>query len=412
MRAWIDSPNIMKKHRTAAITTVSHAPLLGELAPERFIKQYWQQRALLLQQVITASEARQLITRDQLLKLACDDDVESRLVQCDTGERNWHSNHGPFRKTDFARLPQSHWTLLVQAVDQWLPAVAALLPRFAFLPRWRLDDIMISCATRGGGVGPHFDYYDVFLLQAAGTREWKLGQHCDETSELRDNPDMKLLKQFRQSKRMILTAGDMLYIPAGLAHWGTALDDDCITISIGFRAASQRELVQIALNSIAASLPDHQRYRDTRAAIDADHSHINKSAIDEAMRFWKQLDAKVVREAIARALGEYATQPRNPDRIAPETLPSEKQFNTLLRKAGKQGLRVIKHPASRLAWRAINKQQAQLFVDGESYVCTKPFAQQVCSGKITTPALKAAADKILLFALVEQGSVTLAAARK
>ncbi|MBK8289148.1 MAG: hypothetical protein IPK95_11375 [Cellvibrionales bacterium] len=160
--------------------------------------------------------------------------ILGQLTASDAQQTDWQCEQGPFKAKRFKTLPPSHWTLLVQSVDQWIPEIQALLAQFDFLPRWRLDDIMISYATDGGGVGPHFDYYDVFLLQASGKRRWQVGQRCDENSALRDNDKIKLLKDFHTEADYTLATGDMLYLPAGVAHWGTAVGDDCITISIGF----------------------------------------------------------------------------------------------------------------------------------------------------------------------------------
>lgn len=392
----------------------SRHSLLGKMPTETFLRKYWQQQALLFRAALDAKQATALVDRQQLFTVAADPDAESRLVMTDSKYRDWRSEHGPFSKTALKRLPESHWTLLVQAVDQWLPQVAKLLPQFSFLPRWRLDDIMVSYATDGGGVGPHFDYYDVFLLQASGKRRWQLGQYCDERTVLRDNPDMKLLEQFRQQDEMVLEAGDMLYIPAGLAHWGTAVGNDCITISIGFRAASQRELVQIAANAIAVALPDHRRYRDTRESIDPDMYRINASAAKNASEFWKQQDQQAIDNALARALGEYATQPRNPDRIMasrPVTVASLKR-----QLSRSKEIQLQKHPASRFAWRAIAGKPgtanfgAELYVDGETHPCSVVFAKSLCSGFVKPAVAKLHQE--LLLQLLEQGSVALGPVRK
>lgn len=324
--------------------------------PDDFIRRYWQKEHLLLREGLRAalSGVEGLVSRDQLFRIACDPQADARLVMA--SRNNWHCEEGPFTRKQLKALPAKNWTLLVQAVDQWLPEVAALRECFAFLPRWRLDDVMISCATKGGGVGPHFDYYDVFLVQASGTRRWRLGQYCDDHTPLRDHPDLKLLKSFRQTADYTLTAGDILYVPPGLAHWGTALDDDCITISIGFRAPSARELLQMAMDDIARSMPEHVRYRDTPATIDTDSCRINDAAIKEACAFWQSIDPEMIRQAMARALGVYATEKRNPD-----------------------------HPESRAAWRLIEGDRAELYVDGEVSVTNTARAAAICKRRSKRP---------------------------
>jgi 50S ribosomal protein L16 3-hydroxylase len=376
--------------------------VLGSWSVEDFIRSCWQKEPLLIPAALP--EVQGLLDKKDLLALACQRDADARLICTDSKEKDWRCEQGPFKASHFKQghfksLAGTHWTLLVQAVDQYLPAVAELLPHFDFLPRWRLDDIMVSYATVGGGVGPHFDYYDVFLLQASGTRRWQLGQRCDHHSPLRDHQDMKLLKQFKQQATYDLGTGDMLYIPAGVAHWGTATSDDCITISIGFRAASQRELIQMALDKIARHLPESERYRDTVDAIDSDPFCINRHAVDNIQQFWQQLDAEKIKESLAQAFGEYSTEPRNPDHIH-----NDKTFTTLhLAKLP----RLQHNPASRFAYRALDSKKAELYVDGETHPTSLQLAQAICHLKLTPSLLKTQADKQLLLTLLNQGSLLL-----
>src|SRR5690606_1072476 len=180
------------------------------------------------------------LSPEELAGLACESFVESRLVS--RSNDDWRMRNGPFRERDFLKLPERDWTLLVQAVDQWLPEVRKLLRHVDFLPSWRVDDVMISYATPGGGVGPHFDYYDVFLVQGLGSRVWKLGQWCTAADELRSESGLKLLRHFETRAEYTLHPGDVLYVPPGLAHWGTSIDNS-LCYSLGFRAPSVAELL-------------------------------------------------------------------------------------------------------------------------------------------------------------------------
>ncbi len=155
--------------------------LLGGLTPREFLRDYWQQKPLLVRQAIPGFESP--ISADELAGLALEEEVESRLV-LEHGARPWELRRGPFAEDTFSQLPERDWTLLVQAVDQFVPEVAEVLKHFGFLPSWRIDDLMISFAAPGGSVGPHFDNYDVFLLQAQGQRRWKIGQMCEADSRL------------------------------------------------------------------------------------------------------------------------------------------------------------------------------------------------------------------------------------
>ena len=178
--------------------------VLGDLSPEEFLRDYWQKKPLLIRNAIPDFEPP--IDGNELAGLSLETEVESRLVV----GTEWQLENGPFTEQRFQTLPSSHWTLLVQAVDLWVPEVAALLREFAFLPPWRLDDIMVSYAQDGGSVGPHFDYYDVFLLQGAGQRRWQIGQACAASSPLLENTDLKILSQFRPTDEWVLNCGDML----------------------------------------------------------------------------------------------------------------------------------------------------------------------------------------------------------
>src|SRR3990170_7562789 len=204
-----------------------------------FLTDFWQKRPLLIRSPWRAWNNP--LAPDELAGLACESDVESRLVTQlpDT----WELEHGPLSGTRFAQLGKQPWTLLVQAVDHHVPAVAALLEPFRFIPNWRIDDVMVSYAVEGGGVGPHFDQYDVFLVQGLGRRRWQLGRLCDHATELLPHDDLRLLASFEPTDEWILEPGDILYVPPRVAHNGIAVSDDCMTYSIGFRAPSRRELI-------------------------------------------------------------------------------------------------------------------------------------------------------------------------
>jgi len=361
--------------------------ILGKLSKEKFIQQYWQQQPALIPAAFPKAE--ELISAQDLLAMANAAECESRLVLCESKKRSlisaqWHAEQGPFTAKRLKQLPDKGWTILVQAVDQWIPDVADLLKQFEFLPRWRLDDIMISLASDGGGVGPHFDYYDVFLLQASGQRRWQIGQSCDEHSPLRPQTDLRLLKQFELKEEFLLQTGDMLYVPAGFAHWGTAVGDDCITISIGFRAASQRELIQLALEKLASNAVEHLRYRDTAAAMDSDPYCINAAAIQNAQQIWQAISESERENVFAQALGISATEPRYPDHVQPPKRPyTEKTLCSALAKR----CHAVHDVASRFAYRKINTKAAELFVNGEIYGCSLSFAKLICLQQVLPKVL-------------------------
>jgi len=227
---------------TSSALTVSPPPpdrptaLLGGLTPSQFMQRYWQKKPLLIRGAIP--DVRPPLTREALFELAASEDVESRLVSQTRGR--WHLEHGPFETDDLPSVKRRAWTLLVQGVDLYDDRARALLDLFRFVPDARLDDLMISYATDGGGVGPHFDSYDVFLLQVHGTRRWRVSAQRDLS--LKAGLPLKVLQHFEPEQEWVLEPGDMLYLPPHIAHDGIA-EGECMTCSIGFRAPSANELV-------------------------------------------------------------------------------------------------------------------------------------------------------------------------
>jgi 50S ribosomal protein L16 3-hydroxylase len=235
------------------------SPLLGGLTPQVFMRRHWQKQPLLIRQAMPGVQPP--LSRGELFALAARDDVESRIVERHDGG-SWSLRHGPFAKRQLPGVKQSAWTLLVQGVDLHAEAAHALLSRFRFVPDARLDDLMLSYATDGGGVGPHYDSYDVFLLQVQGRRRWRIGKLADAT--LVPDVPLKILANFEAEEEHLLEPGDMLYLPPRWAHDGIA-DGECITCSIGFRAATRdevgREVVQRLLDA-EDDTPNPTLYRD------------------------------------------------------------------------------------------------------------------------------------------------------
>lgn len=206
---------------------------LRGLVPERFFAKYWQKQPGFLRQGLP--EAQGVIDPDTLAGLALHDGIESRLVWERGPEKPWQVQHGPFAEEQLQTLPETGWSLLVQGVEQHIPKVARLLKAFQFIPRWRLDDIMISVAPPGGSVGPHYDLYDVFLVQIAGERTWHVAEGSAAGAALLPNADLRILKNMPKGHTVKVVPGDVLYIPPYCAHWGVA-DQVSLTLSVGFRA--------------------------------------------------------------------------------------------------------------------------------------------------------------------------------
>jgi 50S ribosomal protein L16 3-hydroxylase len=275
--------------------------LLGGATAARFLARYWQRRPLLIRRAIPGF--RGVLSWRELVALAARDDVETRLVVREGGR--WALEHGPFRARDLRALPERNWTLLVQGVNLHVVRADALLRRFAFIPYARLDDLMVSYAAPGGGVGPHFDSYDVFLLQGEGRRRWRLSQQRD----LALSPDrpLKILARFRPELERVLDPGDMLYLPPGVAHDGVAIDT-CSTYSIGFRAPSSQELCTAFLDWLSDRIDLDGRYGDAGLAPARTPARIGRDLFAYAARTLGALTWDD--RAVARFLGSYLSEPK------------------------------------------------------------------------------------------------------
>src|SRR6185312_15025270 len=269
-------------------------PLLGSLTPECFMREYWQKKPLLIRQAIPGFSP--FLNRNDLFALARRDDVESRLI-------TRFSHQWEMKSVPFTRLPavsRKAWTLLVQGVNLHDDAADALLRRFRFLPDARLDDLMISYATDGGGVGPHFDSYDVFLLQAQGQRRWRIGSQSD--LDLVDGLPLKILSDFRPEEEYVLDPGDMLYLPPHYAHDGIAIGE-CMTCSIGFRAPAWQELGEAFLQFMADSIDLPGRYSDPDLAPAKHPARLDSSLLEKMTHELKKL--RFTDEDMAIFVGEY-----------------------------------------------------------------------------------------------------------
>lgn len=249
---------------------------LRELGLNTFLNQYWQKQAVLIPNALPSITSP--LSADELAGLACEQYVESRLII--NKDDNWQLKHGPFTQQSFAQLPNSNWTLLVQAVDHYIPDAAFLLEQFNFIPRWRIDDLMVSYASEGGGVGPHYDNYDVFLIQTQGQRLWQIGGRYDDTSPLKELP-VKIVENFRAEKSWVLNPGDMLYVPPGVGHNGIAQTDDCITCSVGFRAPSYSDILHDFTDYLGEQLNESIRYSDASLKPQANSGEINNEVFSQ-----------------------------------------------------------------------------------------------------------------------------------
>ena len=282
-------------------------PLLNNLTPAQFLAEYWQKKPLLIRGAIPNFTG--LLSPNDLAGLACEDDVQARIIKQSKGK--WSVQNSPFDEAIFAKLPKRDWTLLVQSVNHYLPEAADLLALFNFIPHARLDDLMVSYAPAGGGVGAHVDSYDVFLLQGCGKRNWKISAQADFS--LVEGAPLKILKNFVSEQEWTLEAGDMLYLPPQIAHWGVSESDDCMTYSIGFRAPKIQELQHEFLsylqdNLVEDSLSTEGLYADADLTLQNHPAEISNDLVNKV----SQMLQKIMwdNNHVAEFLGQYLTEPK------------------------------------------------------------------------------------------------------
>lgn len=312
-----------------------------------FLRRHWQKTPLLVRNALPGFEG--VLELRDMIDLAGRDDCESRLIM--RNGRSWAVEHGPFRPARFRQLPLRNWTLLVQGVDLFLQEARQLLSQFSFIPYSRLDDLMVSYAPDGGGVGPHFDSYDVFLLQGPGRRRWKVSRQRDLA--LRENIPLKVLKHFHPGGEAVLEPGDMLYLPPQFAHDGTAVGD-CYTYSIGFRAPSHRELASEFLMFLEERLRVPGRYADPELSLQDHPAEIGPAMVRKIGKIlrgirWTSRDA-------VDFIGSYLTEPKQQVRFLPPARALA--FDAFSRSARRGGVRLL--PGSQMLYSG-----AKLFINGE-----------------------------------------------
>lgn len=368
---------------------------------DAFLRNYWQRKPLLIRKGLPAW--RNPLDPDELAGLACEENVESRLVT--QARDTWKVEHGPVAEKRFGELGKAPWTLLVQAVDHHVPQVATLIEPFRFIPNWRIDDVMVSYATDGGGVGPHFDQYDVFLVQGLGVRRWQVGALCDNDTELLPHDDLRLLANFEPTQEWLLEPGDMLYVPPRFAHNGVAVGDDCMTYSVGFRAPSRSELIAHYIDDVLGALSDDDRYADAGLQAQSNPGEITAEALASlhAMVLEKLAD----RDAFARWFGTYNSTPKYPDI---DWAPDEPMGIEELRARLTNSDALQRNPASRFS--SIRKgADVLLFVDGKCFDCAGEvgaFAQLLASrDRMTVDPVLLKSDAVMnqITTLINQGSV-------
>ncbi|WP_024851036.1 JmjC domain-containing protein [Hydrogenovibrio kuenenii] len=318
----------------------------GNITLDVFLKDYWQKKPLLIKNAFPNFVSP--ISAEELAGLSLEDEVESRIV-IQKGNQDYELKSGPFDENFYGTLPEQNWTLLVQGMDRLIPDVGTLLEQFDFIPQWRLDDIMISYATTGGNVGPHFDHYDVFLLQAAGKRNWKLTSQDCELSNYIEGVDLRLMERFVVEDDYICETGDLLYVPPKWGHHGVSLTDDCMTWSIGYRTYKGLELWDSFGDYLAENNAFQTLYQDPNWQ-DSASGEITEGSWQQAKSLLQS--ALQDEDTLKRWFGRFATQlDQGAAQQLPEPLSEDEQSDIetlidVLREA--EG--IVRDPVCRFAY--------------------------------------------------------------
>ena len=350
---------------------------LGDLSAQRFLADYWQQRPLVVRQAFPGF--RSPLSAEELAGLSCEDGVDSRIVIEKGGAHPWQTLYGPMDDAVFRKLPETHWSLLVNDVEKHLPELAWVPDCFRFIPEWCIDDLMISYAPEGGSVGPHLDRYDVFILQAQGHRHWQVHGREVTADNRVPGTDMDIQKDFESEQDWLLAPGDLIYIPPGVSHYGVATDD-CISFSIGFRAPSHADMLQDFAGFISQGRPAEVNFSDPQLTVQQHANEITAqtmAAVREVLGQYLQADHPALSRWFGRFISEVKTDLiLEVEQPAADFAGISSRCKTLLR-----------HPASHFAF-CRQAHGALLFVDGEDYEVSSGFAEQLCAARqINVPAL-------------------------
>lgn len=341
--------------------------VLGGITAEQFLAEYWQKKPLLVRNGLP--EIVGLLEPQDVQELALEEHASARLIrQKDRNPNEWHVKSSPLTKGDFQKLPKL-WTLLVQAVDHYSFDLSELWKKFPFIPQWRRDDIMVSYAPKGGSVGKHFDFYDVFLVQGHGHRRWQLGQMCDVNTAFVPNQPLKLLPEIDVQFDEVLAPGDLLYVPPGMAHYGVA-EDDCLTFSFGFRMPNVAGMMERISDQFSANILLQNPVVDIARKQMGQIGEINATELSHL----KDLVLAQLQDssALDAAIMSYMSEPKYPDNI-PEADEIEADD---LKEILHEGYEVLLEPASRLLYTEQNG-TLNFWGNGEVLFIAEPFEQKL-----------------------------------
>ena len=329
--------------------------MINNLDINDFLTNYWQKKPLLIRSAFPQYQSP--ISAEELAGLACEEFIESRIITEHSSEPKWLLEKGPFEESRFTNLPETHWTVLIQGINKIFPEFDDLLHQFNFIPSWRVDDLMASYAAPGGSVGPHLDQYDVFLLQASGKRKWMISESPVAEDNFIENIPLKIINDFKSESEWILEAGDMLYLPANVAHYGIGMDD-CMTFSIGFRAPSHADLITSFVDDHITELSENMRYRDPDISINDKPGEISPAAINRVQEIL--LSQFKDKAKVENWFGRFITDYLNDNEQLDENSISTNEFLNEFKQTG-----YLRRSARTRANYLVNQDgQIELFING------------------------------------------------
>lgn len=337
-----------------------------------FFKQYWHKSPVLLRNAIDPGQLDVLPDKSKLLQLSCHQDIQSRIVLKNT-ETDYDVEYGPFIEDDLDSLGEECWNLLVSDIDKWQPKSRAILKYFTFIRQWMFDDMMLSCGSVGGTVGPHTDHYDVFLLQAQGQRKWQYSYNKIYNPELIPNQSLKVMSHFKADQHVTLNPGDILYIPPEVAHYGIAATDDCVTCSIGTRTPSHAELLTSYVDKVAQSLSENKRFEEpefTKQPKTGEITHSDLNNIKDILTHQLDINDSPLIDWFGKYISEYRSifyeYNKQPDKTFEETNKNNEKYT------------LVTSPYSKSCY-FLKKDQATLFVNGEKFRTSLKLAELICN---------------------------------
>ncbi|VAW68709.1 FIG002776: hypothetical protein [hydrothermal vent metagenome] len=346
---------------------------LGNLSPEDFLNEYWQKKTRVFRQAFPGFQCP--INAEELAGLSCEEDVNARIIIEKDGDHPWQPVFGPMDDEVFANLPESHWTLVINDLEKLIPELAWMPDLFDFIPNWRFDDLMTSYAADQGSVGPHFDLYDVFIIQGKGRRRWQISTADVRSDNQVNGTPLRIQQTFKAEEEWILEPGDMIYIPPNVSHHGVSLGES-ISFSVGYRAVSHADLLNDFIAHITQNLPANFTYQDADLKTQVQSAEITEDAIKRIKNIFKEY-LKPDHPQISRWFGRYMSDPKTElAQAAEKPLKSIDELTTEL----ENGNTLSRHPASRFAYIKENA-ESMLFINGADYSVSANFAEALCKNR-------------------------------